>query len=228
MAERRDSSNSNWLDAISRNFERLLRWAYPSALLFTLLLLSLPASFFNGPLSLASEFHSLLPWILLVGFLTVGFAVYLFQSQVINVFTSFLSVILRWEKNAKYKDTLVPRGCLRIFVNTFDAWASVIEEKWPDVDKRIDYMNYAWSVYHAASITGWLTLLFFLFIKQEHSIFAYVDTLEVWIFTGSHIICFFSVSLIIFSLVTYGYLSRVSFAKQNNNADESVRCKLLG
>ena len=167
MAERRDSSNSNWLDAISRNFERLLRWAYPSALLFTLLLLSLPASFFNGPLSLASEFHSLLPWILLVGFLTVGFAVYLFQSQVINVFTSFLSVILRWEKNAKYKDTLVPRGCLRIFVNTFDAWASVIEEKWPDVDKRIDYMNYAWSVYHAASITGWLTLLFFLFIKHK-------------------------------------------------------------
>ena len=93
--------SSHWIDAIGRNFERMLRWVYHGGLLYFLLVL-------NGKITFIIEVfpEQLLPkqngiaWALLIFFLFSGAAVYIFQAYVVNMIIWIIAVRKHWPINA--------------------------------------------------------------------------------------------------------------------------------
>lgn len=154
------------IDQIDRSFERLLRWIYPAVLFLVLLGVSRPGDF-----DTLAEVKW--PWGLAIVGLVAGAVAYLLQAYVVNqLVVSQVSHYCRWERNV-YE---VPRFRFLIgLANYADRWARVTHQRWGTKLERLhSYLNYAWATYHAAMLTAWLTLIFFL-LKVEGSMFASVE-----------------------------------------------------
>lgn len=191
----------NVVNSIGRNFERLLRWAYPGGLFLVLLRMSKPVAF-SGMANLPNVKE---PWGLVIGGLVAGFTVYLFQAYVINHFISLLFQLANWDINVglqvRVAECRPPRLGLGRCARLFDRHAEATWRRWgDDLPKGLaNYLNYAWASYHAVFTTGWLTLLFF-FAKEQPSIFADAAAWHILLPAGLFLWA---------GLWTYAHLSRV-------------------
>ncbi len=195
----------SWVGSLFGPFERLLRWIYPGSLFLLLLGLSRPSDIerLEKVVPNNSEMGA---WLLIGG--VMGAVLYLIQAHVIGEAVSVLAQILRWEINC---GTQVPERAeasevccvLRPFAKLLDRQAASDERRWPRDKKEADqpgsHLDYAWASYHAASVTGWLTLLRYS-NKQNDSIF---DRLDGWVVMAPAIL------LLLGSLWIYGRLSRI-------------------
>ncbi len=147
------------VESLGRNFERLLRWAYPGALFLVLLRMSRPNAFDAW----AQVEH---PWGLVVGGLVAGFALYLIQANAINQVITIVVQVLKWDVNVGLQVAMSsasePRQGLRWLTRLMDRQAQGTIRRWSrtERDGRKGYLDYGWATYHAMLLTGWLTLLF--------------------------------------------------------------------
>ncbi len=178
----------NLIDSIGRNFERLLRWAYPGALFLVLLRLARPNDFEK----LANVLDDRSLWGLFVGGLVAGTVVYLAQGYVMNQLVSLVLAVVRWDVNIRPFDH--PRRLQQFLHWWFVGWvvprltcladsvAQNAQRRWTarDYPRRLSsWLDYAWGVHHAMSSTGWLVLFFFLFWKEPGSRFARAPQWEI-------------------------------------------------
>jgi len=146
----------DWISALGKGFERLLRWAYPGVLFLVLLYMSKPTVF--KAVSEAVGFPDDTFWGLLIGGLGIGFALYLFQAYCI---TSLFSVFTHWfEYDPNLPNVNKDRYSNCRFVKWFSDEAEKIENLHPKRENLQDYMNYSWGTFHAAFLTGLLTIIF--------------------------------------------------------------------
>jgi len=182
--------------AVDSSFQRLLRWVYPGGLLLVLLYIASEKDLIGWELQLSS--------LLIVVVFFAGATLYLFQTTVINQIISTFATLTRLEKNAIDDNARPMRGFIAI-ANFFDKWAREAEIRWPphrgDIqrDDIQSFLNYRWAVYHATLITGWLTLIFFIYF-------------ELWGFIA------ISVIFCVGAIVEFVYLCRIKLVKQDDNA----------
>jgi len=196
------------IDSIDKNFQRLLRWAYPGILFLVLLHMSRPGEF----VILSKVIY---PWGLITAGLIAGAVIYLCQGYIFNQIVSHVALCLRWELNADYKidgDNTV--RCKRIFgklLKHADLWASICSKRWGQDLHRLDsYLNYAWAIYHATALTGWLVLIFF-FVKGNGSPLAKIE---------SWIVLLIGVLLLEGALWLYAWLSRVPIPETQTESQQ--------
>ena len=188
----------NSAEYLGRNFERLLRWVYPGALFLVLLRMSRPQAF-----KAVADVESGNVWDLVVVGLAAGFVVYLLQGYVINQLISAVAQLLRWDVNVYPSDQPIHCRCLRCLVRWVDPQARSIRRRYSTCESLNSYLDYAWGVYHALSITGWLTILFFG-IRAKGSVLA-SNGCWGWVVFGTALLLFIA------SLWAYAQLSRVRF-----------------
>lgn len=195
------------VDSIGRNFERLLRWVYPGAFFLVLLRLS-NRSAYDNLLKVEPEL-----WALVVAGIVAGVVVYLLQGYVLNMGLSILVTRIGWDVNAREGNENPSwwPTCLDRLAHLFDRIAQGTKRRWGGMNRQGlgNYLNYAWATYHATSITGWLTLVFYYFVKDDSSVLA---KLPFWA------IPFPAILLVLGSLLTWCHLSRVPFGSEDSYA----------
>ena len=189
------SETAGLLDSIDRNFQRLLRWAYPAALLLLLLLITDSSSTVGVFVKEQSDKPL---WVLAVGLLAAGAATYLFHMAIVIQAVSLLSIGVRWELNALDPGT-TPVWPFKGIASAFDKWATSTQRRWNTRDKLGGYLDYAWATCHAQFITGWLTLVFIFFFKAGFGVFGMV----------------FAGLFVVGALVSYGHLARLRLDAPN-------------
>jgi hypothetical protein len=147
----------NVAEALGRSFERLLRWLYPAALFLVVAYAARPSL-----LKLGQKLPAMGDtWGLILVALVAGFIAYLLQSY---VWTTLISEVL--DRTVRWSTRNRSAGGFVAYVDRRfdDAW-----RRWGHNRKEMnDYLNYAWATYHAASMTGWLTIVFTCF-KESRS-----------------------------------------------------------
>lgn len=183
---------------VARNFERLLRWAYPGLLFLVLLELSK-----RGTLGeVAHAVPQVGPlWTLGVTGLVAGSAVYLFQSYVVGEFFSFLEFGL-WEID-NHSRTL-PFTDPNRQLSLVDRFALAVRRRWagPHLDS---WLNYAWATDHAAFITGWLPTAFYIVNRATKPDSSWLGSLAWWQVYAP------ALALIIGAVWVHARLNRVPF-----------------
>ena len=179
---------TDWISSIYDSFERLLRWAYPGMLFLVLLYVSKAKA-----INLLQKIEGY-PWILALVVIVSGAVIYLFQINVITQTFAALAQSCRWDSvtHPKYTNKNAPhpkpRGFLQPLAEKwFNHQARDIEIK-HKAGSNSSYLDYAWAVYHAASITGWLGLIFCR-IKDTDSMLADINS---WVVVVSALLVFFS------------------------------------
>jgi len=130
------------IEVICKYFERLLRWVYPGALFWVLVLLSPVSGYFKDTFLINY-------WLIVLAVVTIGAIIYIVQSAIVNTIIGLILILL--SNRCKQWGN---------FLNSH--YANRILNRYPTKDKANEYLNYAWAFYHATSITAWLPLSFFL------------------------------------------------------------------
>ena len=134
------------IDAIGRNFERLLRWAYPGGLLL-FLIWAYSTSFGQEESEFFNELKDLTGsswWVIFAGTIFAGFAIYIIQNKMVSLLLYWL-FSNTWIKRKFTCKAVV--NMLRMRANLNPVWYQ-------------GYPDYGWATYHATSITGLLVLIF--------------------------------------------------------------------
>jgi len=161
------------IDSIWANFERFIRWVYPGALFLVLLAMSRPKAFE----ALVNMDDGIGKWGLVVGALVAGVIIYLLQGYVVSYIITVPLILLKWDVRQGLQVDLdkretepknQPVSCLRWMVPLFARMAAATRERW-NAKEIGNYLDYAWGVYHALLMTGWLTIAFFYLVAEQGS-----------------------------------------------------------
>jgi hypothetical protein len=143
----------NFIEALGKGFERLLRWFYPAGLFLALLYLSMPLSFNNiREIKIVPD-----PWPLIIVAIVAGMASYLIQAYLVNNIVS----LCYSPSGLLYKNKEELNGKLtKWFVEWAERWG---ETAWRrhginNINRRErehlqNWLDYSWSTYHATFIT---------------------------------------------------------------------------
>jgi len=199
------------VQSLGGNFERILRWIYPGALFLVLLRMSKPHAF----KSLATPNDIGGPWELIIAGLVAGFAAYLIQAYALNHLVSLVFQVANWDINTGLHVNVrsgagQPKLGLERLAHLFDRHAQATWLRWGGnlPEGLSNYLSYGWATYHAVSMTGWLTLLFFL-KKDCDSAFAAVPSWQILLPAAL---------MLLGALWTYAHLSRVPLEAPGNRA----------
>ena len=184
------SNMSGIIDDIGRNFERLLRWAYPGGLFLVLLFIStLVESYHHETRDILYDFSPTFEilirytdhnwFVIFLGSLFVGGAIYLFQSEVIDkIVPCVLHCVWRiFHLRECYKfidnntgnllSRLVSFCTTRAETRTNDQIERLLFRDFLNSEWLKNYLDYAWAIVHSTSITGWLLVIFRLCAIQN-------------------------------------------------------------
>lgn len=147
----------NVIDAVGRNFERLLRWAYPSGLFLVLLYLARPSDF--AKLALVMP-----PWGLVIGGLVAGAIAYFIQGYFFNQLATIFFVWIRWDVNIRWDtEGEAVANPSNWILQASNAMAQNAGARWKATNegyRLLNWLDYAWGVHHAMAITAWLIPFF--------------------------------------------------------------------